>query len=137
MMKTNKKIQLSPKHGLNPALVKCFICGEDTNEIALMGKIDKEDSEAPKYVNIGSLCNKCKEHIDNGGAFIIEASDKKGTRTGRYIKLQTKLKGYEQASIAYMLSEDFEKLVKDIENGNNDTDRKSSISNKEQKTEGA
>lgn len=114
MEKKNKSIPMSPRHGLNAALVKCFVCGNDTNEIALMGKIDKEDSRAPNYIMTGSLCDECKNHINDGGSFIIEANDKYGTMTGRYAKLQCKLKEGE-SPIAYMLPEDFENLVKDIE----------------------
>ena len=49
MKKKNKSITLSPRHGLNAAMVKCFVCGNDTNEIALMGKIDKEDHGYPEF----------------------------------------------------------------------------------------
>lgn len=114
MKKENESITMSPKHGLNAAMVKCFVCAKDTNEIALLGKIDKEDSRAPKYIRTGSLCDECKNHINDGGSFIIEASDKYGTRTGRYAKLHCKLKEGE-SHIAYMLPEDFENLIKDIE----------------------
>lgn len=114
MKKKNKSITTSPRHGLNAAMVKCFVCGNDTNEIALMGKIDKEDSRAPNYIMTGSLCDECKNYINDGGSFIIEASDKYGTMTGRYAKLHCKLKEGE-SPIAYMLPEDFENLVKDIE----------------------
>lgn len=114
MKKKNKSIAMSPIHGLNAAMVKCFVCANDTNEIALMGKIDKEDSRAPNYIMTGSLCDECKNHINGGGSFIIEASDKYGTRTGRYAQLDCKLKECE-SPIAYMLPEDYENLVKDIE----------------------
>ena len=40
-------IKVSPKHGLNPTIPQCFWCGKDKSEIALLGKMDKEDSPAP------------------------------------------------------------------------------------------
>lgn len=39
-------IRLSEKHGVNPMLASCFLCGEDTGEIALLGKM-KGDAAAP------------------------------------------------------------------------------------------
>lgn len=60
-------IKLSPKHGLNPAIPCCFWCGEPKNEIALLGKIDKEDSKAPKrLITDYEPCDKCKELFSDG-----------------------------------------------------------------------
>jgi hypothetical protein len=52
-------IRLSPKHGLNPSLVVCPICGEPTS-IALLGRL-KKDAEAPHYIKDVHLCDKCKQ----------------------------------------------------------------------------
>lgn len=82
----SNSIRLSPKHGVNPALVACFICGEDTNEIALLGRLRGEDREAPRRISLGSACDRCKGIIDGGGVFIIEAvenSEGEAERTGR------------------------------------------------------
>lgn len=66
-------IKLSPKHGVNPVIPVCFWCGKDKNEVALLGRIDKEDSEAPKNVIIDyEPCDKCKE-IFNQGILIVGA----------------------------------------------------------------
>lgn len=55
-------IKVSPKHGLNPSIPICFWCGNEKNEIAILGKIDKEDSEAPRRVLMDYCpCDKCKE----------------------------------------------------------------------------
>ena len=43
-------IKLSPNHGLNPTIPVCFWCGKEKNEVALMGKMDKQDSAAPKHL---------------------------------------------------------------------------------------
>lgn len=60
-------IKLSPKHGLNPSIPACFWCGQSKNEIALMGKIDKEDSKAPmKLIVDYEPCDKCKELFSKG-----------------------------------------------------------------------
>ena len=60
-------IKMSAKHGLNPTIPVCFWCGKDKEEIALMGKIDKEDSEAPRRLIINyEPCDKCKELFDKG-----------------------------------------------------------------------
>ena len=64
-------ITLSPKHGLNPAIPKCFFCGEDKNEIALLGKLP-EDIEAPKNLFLDYVpCDSCKS-VMNKGVTIIE-----------------------------------------------------------------
>ena len=59
-------ILLSPKHGLNPTIPICFWCGEEKNEIALMGRIGDarkgEDFEAPMHAVLDyEPCDKCRE----------------------------------------------------------------------------
>ena len=55
-------IKLSPKYGLNPTMTVCYWCGEPTNDIAFLGQIDKEDSQAPKYALLNyDFCEKCKK----------------------------------------------------------------------------
>lgn len=67
----NKPIRLSPKHGVNPCIPVCFFCGEDKNEIALLGKIDKNDSEAPRRAVLDyEPCEKCKKLMSQGVALI-------------------------------------------------------------------
>jgi len=52
-------IRLSPKHGVNPAIPKCYFCGEDKNEIVLFGKLPN-DAEAPHHQVIDKQpCEKC------------------------------------------------------------------------------
>lgn len=63
----SNSIKLSPKHGVNPTIPICFWCGKEKNEIALMGKIDREDSEAPRHVIMDyEPCDKCKELFSKG-----------------------------------------------------------------------
>lgn len=52
-----KGITLSKKHGLNPSMVVCPICGKAEN-VALLGHI-KGDREAPRYIQ-GDICDECK-----------------------------------------------------------------------------
>lgn len=63
-------IRLSKKHGVNPTLGVCFFCGEDSGEIALLGKL-KGDVEAPRRMVLNyNPCDKCKEHMSQGVTLI-------------------------------------------------------------------
>lgn len=48
-----KSIKISKKYGVNPTIPVCFFCGEQKNEVALLGHIGDyrkgEDIEAPRY----------------------------------------------------------------------------------------
>ena len=62
----SKDIKISPKYGVNPTIPVCFFCGEQKNEIALMGKM-KGDIEAPKNMVLDyEPCEHCKEQWDMG-----------------------------------------------------------------------
>lgn len=66
-------IRISEKHGLNPSMPVCFLCGETKNEIVLFGRL-KGDAEAPRHCIIDyEPCDKCKEKYKNDAVF-IEAS---------------------------------------------------------------
>ena len=70
----SKSIRLSPNHGVNPTIPLCFWCGKQKNEIALMGKINRADDEAPRNCYLDyEPCDECKKNFDAGVA-IIEAS---------------------------------------------------------------
>lgn len=61
------EIKLSPQHGLNSTIPICFWCGKEKNEIALLGKIDKEDSPAPRKIVVNyEPCDACKELFSKG-----------------------------------------------------------------------
>lgn len=63
-------IPLSPKHGVNPCMPVCAFCGEDTGEIALLGKL-KGDAEAPMRAIINwNPCKKCQENWSKGAALL-------------------------------------------------------------------
>lgn len=64
-------IKLSPKYGVNPTIPVCFWCGEEKNEIALMGHIGDgrkgEDIEAPMRMVLDyNPCDKCVENMALG-----------------------------------------------------------------------
>lgn len=80
-------IRLSPRHGVNPSLLCCFVCGESYG-VALLGQIRgrptgkrgvygdpimEHDPEAPRQIRGDDLCNRCKGIVASGGVFIIEA----------------------------------------------------------------
>ena len=73
-----KNIKISPKHGVNPTIPICAWCGEQKNEIALLGHIgDKrkgEDLEAPRTCILDyEPCEKCAEMWSLGVA-VLEAT---------------------------------------------------------------
>lgn len=55
----SKNITLSKNHGLNPSIVKCFICGKE-HSIALFGRL-KGDAKAPREIVDGSICPDCQK----------------------------------------------------------------------------
>ncbi len=78
-------IRLSEKHGVNPTLGVCFICGGDTGEIGLLGRLPN-DAEAPrKAVLLLEPCAKCKEKVTIAEAEIVPGS--MPDLTGRFAQL--------------------------------------------------
>lgn len=71
-MSREPSIRLSDKHGVNPTITICFYCGEEKNEIALLGKL-KGDQKAPMRACIDlNPCPECIEHMKQG-VILIEA----------------------------------------------------------------
>lgn len=74
-----KDIKLSPKHGVNPTIPICAWCGQQKSEIAMLGKFDREDSEAPRSCILDYVpCDKCAEQWSAGVA-ILEATTARPT----------------------------------------------------------
>ena len=72
----SNEIKLSKKYGVNPTLCTCFFCGAHKG-IAMLGQIDKADSEAPKECIMDyEPCDKCQENMSLG-VTIIEVSDQR------------------------------------------------------------
>lgn len=84
---SSRSIRLSEKHGVNPSILHCPICGKETG-IGLLGKL-KGDAEAPRDMIDRHPCDNCQKVIDGGGHFIIEVRDGESGnnpyRTGRLI----------------------------------------------------
>ena len=55
-------IYLSEKHGVNPSLLTCMICGKDSG-LALLGRC-KNDEQAPRHMCDSEPCDNCKKDID-------------------------------------------------------------------------
>ena len=78
----SNSILLSKEHGLNPSILKCYVCGGDIG-IALLGKLPN-DKEAPKECINGELCNNCIKKLETE-ILVLEYKDDCDKRTGRYI----------------------------------------------------
>jgi len=83
----NMSIKVSEKHGVNPSVDHCAICGEAYG-VALFGRM-KDDQEAPRSVCTGGLCDRCQKAKDKGAVFFIEVAGEEGLeskqRTGRLV----------------------------------------------------
>lgn len=71
-------LKLSPKYGLNPTVSVCFWCGEEKNEVALLGRIGDgrrgEDIEASMYTVLDyEPCECCKAKM-SAGVTVVEAT---------------------------------------------------------------
>lgn len=76
-MSNGKSIKISPKYGVNPTIPVCFFCGEEKNEVALLGRIGKgkEDIEAPRHALLDyEPCEECLKKMATGIA-LIEVSN--------------------------------------------------------------
>lgn len=90
-MAKDEGIILSPKHGVNPSVMHCFICGKETG-VALLGRL-KDDAEAPRdMTNPNELCDNCKALLKAKNKCIIECRDGESGdnpyRTGRFVFLK-------------------------------------------------
>lgn len=66
----SKGIKMSPKHGLNPCIPVCIFCGQEKEEIALLGKL-KDDMEAPMNAVLDyEPCDKCRDNWSKGVALL-------------------------------------------------------------------
>ena len=76
MTKKRKDLVVSEKHGLNPTIPICFWCGQDKNEVVLLGKLPN-DAEAPHRMWLPGDYEPCEKCAENRklGVDIMEASD--------------------------------------------------------------
>lgn len=68
----SKGIRVSEKHGVNPSITICPICGKETG-IALLGKL-KGDKEAPMRM-LSDPCDDCVSKLDNDKIYILAIND--------------------------------------------------------------
>jgi len=77
-------IKISKKHGVNPSIEKCAICNKDIG-IILFGELN-DDSEAPKEVCLGHVCDECQEKLkENKERIFFQILDTGGISSTYYI----------------------------------------------------
>lgn len=119
MTNDDKGITLSENYDLNPSIGICEICGKETGELLMYGKIMKAGKEvqAPMHVPHG-LCKSCQTVINLEGCMIIEVKDgsdqKNPYRTGRIVGINKE--GKESldlgCKVCYMEHTAFDRLFK-------------------------
>ena len=120
----SKSVTLSPKYGVNPCIPVCFYCGEQKNEIVMLGRIGgKADLEAPKSAVLDyEPCEECQKKFAQG-VLLIEVTDypivqgqpaisQKAYPTGRYSVVRPEaLNGdYKAGSSALVHKETYEQM---------------------------
>ena len=82
-------ITLHPDHGVNPSLMMCYFCLEESSGVALLG--NNRGKEAPrKGVYDMNPCDKCKELMQQGIIVI-------GLRDGEQAKIASDHEDYKRA----------------------------------------
>ena len=75
-------IRISPKHGVNPSMSRCYFCGGEKNELILTGMLPG-DAEAPREAVWNTEpCDQCKEYMKQG-VIIISVRDGEDERMAR------------------------------------------------------
>lgn len=117
-------IRVSEKYGVNPTIPVCFFCGEEKNEIALLGKITnkqtKEEIEAPMRMVLDyEPCDKCKEAWSKGVAIIEVTQTDLGRPeiapnaqpTGKHVVLKEEaVNGFKAGDKCLMIDTEFEQM---------------------------
>lgn len=77
-------IRVSEKHGVNPTIPLCFYCGNEKNEVLLLGRLP-EDKEAPRNMVFDyEPCDECKSFMEQGIILISVDSALTKDRTNPY-----------------------------------------------------
>ena len=123
MKKKKDEIIISPKHGLNPSLLKCFACGKAAG-VALLGKL-KDDEEAPMEMTDQNIfCDNCQKVINQNGLLVISVRDgetgNNPFRTGKMVGITKEAKERIfkdiKTNVCYMEDSVFSKLFDITEN---------------------
>lgn len=126
MSKEKDEITLSPKHGVNPSLLKCFACGKGAG-IALLGKL-KNDEKAPREMTDQNIfCNDCQKVINQDGLLVISVRDGEASdnpyRTGKMVGITKEAKNRIfkniKTNVCYMEDSVFDKIFNITENEEN------------------
>lgn len=112
---TKNSMTSSPKHGVDPSVLRCICCGKDYG-VVMLEKL-KGDKEAPREIFQG-LCNDCEGVVKQGGAMIIEVVDgetgNNPCRTGRLVSKDFKERNHLENSIMYMSRSLFSKVFGEV-----------------------
>lgn len=126
----SNSIKLSPQHGLNPTIPVCFFCGNEKNEIALLGQIGDrrkgEDFEAPRKMILDfEPCEECQKKFAEG-VLLIEVTTspeyigmpiaEDAYPTGRYVvvKPEALIGDFKAGSKALVHKKDFMAMFNDF-----------------------
>jgi hypothetical protein len=104
----SKGIRISEKHGVNPSITICPICGKETG-IALLGKL-KGDKEAPMRM-LSDPCDDCVSKLGDDKIYILAINDQGYGTKSIIIKrsaLNIPVKGY----MTLMKENEFDKVFK-------------------------
>lgn len=104
----SKGIRISEKHGVNPSITICPICGKETG-IALLGKL-KGDKEAPMRM-LSDPCDDCVSKLGNDKIYILAINDQEYGTKAIIIErsaLNIPVKGY----MILMKENEFDKVFK-------------------------
>ena len=74
MRKKKDEIIISPKHGANPSILKCFACGKDVG-IAFLGKLENDEKAPIEMTDQNIFCNDCQKVINQNGLLVISVRD--------------------------------------------------------------
>ncbi len=79
-MPKGKSLKLHKEFGLNPTISQCILCGEDKNELVLLGAAYKE--QAPmRMITTVEPCDACRKTYLSRGVMLVEAEvNDKGQR---------------------------------------------------------
>lgn len=69
-----RDLKLHPEHGLNPTVPVCFWCGQDKEEVVLLGAAYKGEAPSRMLVNY-EPCPTCKANMERG-IVAVELVDK-------------------------------------------------------------
>lgn len=81
----SRGIRVSEKHGVNPTISQCYFCGEDKNELLLLGRLPG-DKQAPMHgVYDYEPCETCKSYMKQGIILISVKDNDPEYRTGAFV----------------------------------------------------